>query len=382
MKLRKMSAVVLVLVMCLALAACSSNSASAPGTSAPAAASSGAAASGDAAGSGDVAASGEVIEISFAHDKATTHPVHLRYEEWAADLAEATDGRVKITFYPAQSLLTLGESYEGIRTGVADISVIVPSITPGVFPMLELFDLPVHYSNCEVLSRVFYESLQQYDLDELSEVKVLNVYCMGPGGFISGKQIENLDDLKGKQIRAVGLSGNCVEALGASPVSVSMPETYEALYRGVCDGVLCGLGAMTTWNLIEAAQNVTITPFLSSSSFLVSMNKNKWNSLPDDIKEAFETVSAKYQDVYVQGEESEALQSIDIFAEQGLAVNSIDEAAEAEWMALMQPVIEKAIQDREQYGPAQEFYDNMCALAAKYNPEYTSYMDYYTKTFG
>lgn len=371
MKLKKILALVLVLIMCIGLAACGSTNASPVDTNTPA----------DTGNTdtppADIVDPDEVIEITFAHDKSTTHPVHLRYEAWAADIAEATDGRVKITFYPSQTLLTLAESYEGVVNGIADIAVVTPALCPGVFPMLEMFDLPVHYNNCQVLSNVYWDCIQQFDLEELDGVKVLNTYCMGPGAIASKEPIENLDDLQGKQIRAIGLSGTCMSALGASPVSVAMPETYEALMRGVCDGVLGGLGAMTTWNLIEVADSFTITPFMSVSAFIVMMNIDTWNSLPADIQDIIEEVSAEHNVFYVQGEEDEGRAAIDSFIEQDKNICLIEPEEEAEWMARMQPAIDKAIADREQYGPARDFYNTMLELAEKYNPDYTSYADYY-----
>ncbi|MBQ9979450.1 MAG: TRAP transporter substrate-binding protein [Oscillospiraceae bacterium] len=380
MKLKKALALVLALVMCVGIfAACGGTTTTPPAdsgtTTTPPAD------SGTSAPPADVDP-GEVIEISFAHDKATTHPVHLRYEAWAADLEEATGGRVKINFYPAQTLLTLAESYEGVKSGIADISVVTPALTPGVFPMLELFDLPVHYNNAVVLSQVYMDCIQNFDLKELEGVKVLNVYCMGPGAIATNSPIQNLDDLKGEQIRAIGLSGAAMGALGASPVSVAMPETYEALMRGTCDGVLGGLGAMTTWNLIEVADCFTITPFLSVSSFIVMMNEAKWNSIPADLQAIIEEVCAEHNVPYVQGEENEALASIDKFLELGKEVYAIGPEEEAKWMELMQPVIDEAIADREDDGPAREFYNTMIELAEKYNEGTQSYYDYYLEVSG
>lgn len=319
----------------------------------------------------------ETITISFAHDKPTTHNVHLRFEKWAEDLNKATDGQVEIEFYPAQSLVTLGEAYEGVVNGVVDITVITPALCPGIFPMLELFDLPCVYNNATVLSQVYWDCIQKYMPAELDNLHVLSVYCMGPGALAANTPITTMEELKGKQIRAVGLNGECVGALGASPVSVAMPETYEALYRGVADGVLCGLGAMTTWKLVEVCDNLTLTPMLGCSAFLIVMNNDVWNGLPADVQEAFTETFAEWSPAFVQGEEDEATMALDSFVENGTTMNFLSDEEIDKWMEAMQPTVDKAIEARESAGPAREWYETMQELAAQYNETAESYEDYY-----
>ena len=378
MKTKKILAVLLVFALAMTLfAGC--GSASEPKAEAPAAEKSEAPAAekSEAPAEEKPEAPLEKITISFAHDKPTTHNVHLRFEKWAEDLTEATNGQVEIEFYPAQSLVTLGEAYEGVVNGVVDITVITPALCPGIFPMLEIFDLPCVYKNATVLSQVYWDCIQKYQPAELDNLQVLGVYCMGPGALACNTPITNMEELKGKQIRAVGLNGECVAALGAAPVSVAMPETYEALYRGVADGVLAGLGAMTTWKLVEVCDNLTLTPMLGCSAFLIVMNKNVWNDLPADVQDAFITTFEKWNPAFIQGEEDEATMALDSFVETGTTMNFLSDEEIDKWMEAMKPAVDKALEARESAGPAREWYETMQELAAQYNENAESYEDYY-----
>ena len=64
------------------------------------------------------------------------------------------------------------------------------------------------------------------------------VFTTGPGHLLTRVPIRNLEDLKGVEIRATGLSAKTLQILGAVPVAMAQPETYEALSRGIVKGNL------------------------------------------------------------------------------------------------------------------------------------------------
>jgi TRAP-type C4-dicarboxylate transport system substrate-binding protein len=121
---------------------------------------------------------------------------------WAKTMSKATDDKVSIKFYYAETLLKAAETYDGVVKVVANMGIMVPSYTPGRFPMLELYDLPVDYNNCEVMSKVLWDCINDFKLEELSNVKVLCSYAIGPGGIATKKAVKSLNDLNGLQIRA------------------------------------------------------------------------------------------------------------------------------------------------------------------------------------
>ena len=328
-------------------------------------------------GSGKPVDPGEIIEITFSHMFPVVHPVHLRYEEWAKALSKETNGRVKITFHYAQTLLTAAETYEGVVNGVADMGQIVPAYTPGLFPMLELFDLPVDYNNCEVISKVLWQCIEEFKPEEYSAVKVLSAYAIGPGAIATKKAVHNLEDLKGLQIRAAGLASNYIPALGAAPVSVAMPESYDALSRGTCDGVLNAWDAFITWKLVEVADCFTMTSFMYTSPFINIMNLEKWNSLPADIQAAFEKVSEDFIGFHATAEAKNAITSIQAIIDSGKEIIVLSDEEEARWMERMKPAIASAIAERAAKGPAQAFYDRMVELAKQYNADSPSLKEVY-----
>jgi len=104
-----------------------------------------------------------------------------------------------------------------------------------------------------------------------------------------------LEDVKGQKIRCHGLTAKVVQALGGTPVGMPMNETYDAISRGVAEGVICPIEAMKGWKLGEVV-NYTTEAYGSSQSagFYIVMNKNKWNSLPKDIQGIIEKINEEW----------------------------------------------------------------------------------------
>lgn len=364
MKRRSFWAVAALVLACsIALSGCGPQAAdSGGGTAAPEA-------------SGQGAAPDEVYEITFAHFFPSVHPVHQRLEAWAEALSEESGGRIKITFHYGETLLKAAETYEGVTSGIADMGLVVPSYTPGLFPMTELYELPVNYNDCQVISKVFWQVYQEFQPEEWNNVKVLGIYGIGPGGIATKKPVQTLDDLHGLQIRATGTCADYMKALGAAPVSITMPESYEAISRGVCDGVINAWDAFITWKLAEVADYFTMTPFLYASPFVEVMNLDTWNSLPADIQEVFTSVTEEFISYHAAEEAQNALTSVQAIIDSGGEIIVLSEEEEALWHDTAMSAVSSAVSAREGDGPAQEFFDRMVELAEEYNQDYPSLKD-------
>jgi len=132
---------------------------------------------------------------------------------------------------------------------------------------------------------------------EFDNVKVMYLHAHGPGLLHTKKPVRTLEDMQGMKIRCTGLSAKVVKALGGIPVAMPMGETYDALSRGVVDGSMAPQESLQGWKWGEVVKDTTES-FGSaySTGFFVVMNKNKWNSLPLDVKRIVEQVNKEWID--------------------------------------------------------------------------------------
>lgn len=96
------------------------------------------------------------------------------------------------------------------------------------------------------------------------------------------------DNLKGlRMYRPSTIAGDTIEAAGGTPVDLLTTYIYTLLQRDVLDGLSLSWDATGSFRLIELTNTHTSTPFYSSA-IMVTMNKDKYNSLPDNLKKVID----------------------------------------------------------------------------------------------
>ena len=149
----------------------------------------------------------------------STHPAESVFiQGWIAAIDEATDGQVKITSYPGETLLKAADIYNGVVEGIADIGLSCFAYTRGRFPILEAFELPgITYANSKSASMVAWEGITTLNPPEVQDTHLMMVIATGPGDLFTKTPVRSLEDLQGMEIRATGLSATTISLLGGTP---------------------------------------------------------------------------------------------------------------------------------------------------------------------
>lgn len=225
-------------------------------------------------------------------------PSHIQAQvadEWAREIEQRTDGRVRIRMFPGGTLTQAEQVYAGVVSGISDIGMSAFAYTRGRFPLLEGLDLPVGYPDGRTATRIATELARQYAPQEIADTQLLYVHAHGPGILATKRPVRTKADMRGMRVRATGLSAQIVEALGGVPVAMSQPETYEALQRGVVDATLCPIETLKGWNQGEVIQYITDTSVIGyTTAMFVVMNPRAWERLPEDIQAIFLEVSDEW----------------------------------------------------------------------------------------
>jgi TRAP-type transport system periplasmic protein len=216
-------------------------------------------------------------------------------QSWATEIEKRTNGRVKITIYPGGTLLPVTQMYDGITKEIADIGYGIFAYIKGRFPMMEVIDLPLGYKSHYMPTKLINAYYKKFKPKELDDVKVLLLDAHGPGALNTRKPISKLEDIKGMKIRAHSISNKVVAALGGAPVGMPITDTYDALSKGVVDGVMLEKGSVYHWKLGDVVKYTIECPGTGySTAFYTVMNKDKWNSLPKDIQVIIDKVDEEY----------------------------------------------------------------------------------------
>ena len=95
------------------------------------------------------------------------------------------------------------------------------------------------------------------------------------------KQVTKIEDVKGLKIRALDATNvPMMNAWGASGVAMPISKVYDALDKGVVDGVYAAINVLfVPWRFSESAKFVTDGMNAQSAMFLLAMNKKVWEGL-------------------------------------------------------------------------------------------------------
>ncbi len=313
------------------------------------------------------AAQQDVIKLTYSIFWPSEHYQTQVATNWAKEIEKRTNGRVKIVLYPAETLTPAAQTYDGVVKGISDIGQSCLSYTTGRFPVLESIDLPVQFRSSKQGSRVAWEVYKKFRPKEFNDTKLLFAFTSSPGLFQTRKPIRSLEDIKGMRIRCTGGNAPMVKALEAVPVAIPMPETYFALQRGVCDGTLCPFESLKGFRLGEVIKYTTEF-YVYVTSFFVSMNLDKWKTLPTDVQRVFEDVSEQWVDItgkaWDDADEVGKKYSLGL----GNKIVTLQKGQQAIWTQRFRPIIDKYTTNLEAKGlPGKAVVDYIFELKGKYN---------------
>jgi TRAP-type C4-dicarboxylate transport system substrate-binding protein len=246
------------------------------------------------------------IEIKMASVNALGSPSTERMDLWAAKkLEEITHKRAKVTFYPAGSLVPPPDMYRALQEGIADFGWILGSVTPGAFPLDDLFSLPglmPDQASSDLVLNVLYEKYPCFEQQWSQKVKHLCSTVMLRQDIHSTTPIRNINDLKGRKIGCPDeYSAKALAKLGAITSLVPQSEMYTSGERGVIDGIVLAWGAIGNWKLDEVYKYHSQVGGITCVHSAYLMNRNTYNKFTQEEREKIDLLGLYLQYAMISG---------------------------------------------------------------------------------
>jgi TRAP-type C4-dicarboxylate transport system substrate-binding protein len=319
-------------------------------------------------------ASAQTIELKLSHWGPPTHVNQKVFVPWAEMVEKKSGGRLKVTVFPGGVLGKPADHWDMAQNGVVDIAWGTHNYTAGRFPLTSAMDLPFLTNSAKGGSRALHEYYLKHLVKEHEKVKVLWLQCPPPFHLLMTKKAALTPaDLAGVRIRTGGGQlSEIVKSLGAVPVALSVPETYNALERGVVDGTILPYEAAKAFKLIEVIKHTVEVSIFTASQFTV-MNLDKYNSLPPDLKKVIDELSgpwgAEFAGAAWDKVEEEGLAAIKAA---GIQHHKTSAAQRAQWREKTKVVEDEWLRSIEAKGlPAKQALADLKELLKKYDPPAT-----------
>jgi TRAP-type C4-dicarboxylate transport system substrate-binding protein len=280
---------------------------------------------------------------------------------WAKKIEEDSNGRVKFQIFSGGVLAGTFETYYAIPKGVADIGIGYrygkgAPFTDTVLG-LALAGTPNSFVTTSIIEELRKEFSEYYEA-EWGETKILWVFGSEPGYFITNKPVRTLEDFKGLQLRVpIKYAAAATEALGGKPVAVSLSDLVVGLEKGTVDGGTSCISYIKPFNLAPAAKYCTEFSFYGAASGFMVMNKDKWNSLPPDLKKVFEVASewGKFESARMFRKTTQSSKEWAI--KQGMEFISLDTEEKKKWTAIREATYLRLAEEYDAKGyPATKAY--------------------------
>jgi TRAP-type C4-dicarboxylate transport system substrate-binding protein len=212
------------------------------------------------------------------------------------DAALAKSGKYKISWVQgwSGSIVKPRGELEGVQAGLGDVGIV-----PGPFYADKLslyqvgYNTPFVSKDLDVVTAGMNHLLGKFPEMAAQGAKFNQVTLKVTGVadnyvIFTKREISKFSDLKGMKIAAVGANQPWVAAAGAVPVATELATQYNAYQTGVFEGLVLWQQAYTAFKLCEIGAFRLDVDFGAVSPMLLTVNKDSWGKLPDEVKTAFQ----------------------------------------------------------------------------------------------
>jgi TRAP-type C4-dicarboxylate transport system substrate-binding protein len=212
-------------------------------------------------------------------------------------ISKATDGKVKITI--SDSLVPGPQIAAAVREGRVDMSVALHSYLAAEEPRLGIFNLPGLIEGMDAYKKVgesfWFEDTHKIWKERYKAV-VLTEGAWCAQRLFSKTPIRTIEDFKNKRLRVHNpQTAELMNALGAKPVPLALPEVMPSLERGVIDGLFtsaCYGDGQEYWRVAKHVQDWGLGPI---TGWAVIINADTWSKIPADLQNKMKTAMLALQ---------------------------------------------------------------------------------------
>ncbi len=227
----------------------------------------------------------------FANNLPATHPLNVRGLEAAARIKQATDGRVEVNVFPNNQLGSDTDVLSQLRSGAVEFFTMSGLILSTLVPPASINGVGFAFKDYDQVWAAMDGKLGAYVRGEIGKRGLLAMERIWDNGYrqttTSSKPITAPEDFRGVKLRVPvsPLWTSMFTALGASPASINISETYSALQTRIVDGQENPLAVIETAKFYEVQKYCSMTNHMWDGYWFLA-NRRAWDKLPPAAQEA------------------------------------------------------------------------------------------------
>lgn len=232
-----------------------------------------------------IAASAE--KLTFGTGNVIIHPINQRiFMPWAEEVNAQAGDTFEVAVRHGPMLVNAQNYVDRITDDIVQIAWGMLAFKPGLFPRSMIAGVPFISGSAEANAMAFCALHEAGALDEeLGDfVPLFFVPFPQSSAHLNGGPLTTLSDLEGKKIMVGSpTASTIVSHFGGTPLSIVVPEQYQALSRSTADGNFMTFTAFPAFNLDEVTTDHLKLP-LGGAMGMVFMTRGRYDGLSDEAR--------------------------------------------------------------------------------------------------
>ncbi|MFQ5984798.1 MAG: TRAP transporter substrate-binding protein [Alphaproteobacteria bacterium] len=272
----------------------------------------------------------QALELKFGHVGAPGSLFDLTANEFAERANANLAGKATVVVFGASQLGKDKELLQKLKLGTVDFAL--PStVMSTVADEFGLFEMPYLVKDRAHMKRIENEIFWS-KLAPAVEKKGYKIIALWENGFRhitnNVQPINTPDDLNGIKLRTPKGKWRVkmFQSYGANPTPMAFSEVFVALQTGVIDGQENPFAQIYSAKFHEVQKYLSLTGHVYTPAY-VTVGKEKWESLPDDIRTVLEETARETQPFVYETAAGLEKELLDKLGQSGIKINEASKAA-------------------------------------------------------
>jgi C4-dicarboxylate-binding protein DctP len=231
---------------------------------------------------------------------------------------------------------------EGVQLGLGDIGIVTTIFHSSKLPSQAISAVtPFIAPDARAVARAVDEIAKEYPTMQ-NEFAAQNQVYLATGVVLDTYQlfsktpIDSLADIEGDKVAGAGMNLRYLEGIkDAAGVRGGLTDFYNMLQTGLVDAAMLWPEAAKTFKIAEVAPYMLRADLGAVNSKTVTVNKDYWDGLPDEVKGVLQEVAVAYRDHVAGLAMDRAAASREAYVAAGGTIVDIDPAEREGWANAM-----------------------------------------------
>lgn len=231
---------------------------------------------------------------------------------------------------------------DGVKLGLGDIGIVTTIFHSSKLPSQAIAAVtPFVAADARAVAKAVDEIAREFPAMQTEFAKQNQVYLatavvLDTYQLFGKTRVAGPADLEGAKVAGAGMNLRYLEGIdGAAGVRGGLTDFYNMLQTGLVDQAMLWPEAAATFKIAEVAPYMLKVDFGAVNSKTVTVNKDYWDGLPDEVKTALQQVALAYRDHVAGIAMDRAAASLEAYVAAGGTVVEMSAADRAVWANAM-----------------------------------------------